>query len=138
MGGDRLYCSISFVGTESLKKALGRYGEKVIVSQVVPSPKDTEIPLIAEYVEAMTKYQHDVPNTFTSLEGYIAGKLFARIAASVHGELTRDNFIKAMEETGRFDLGGVELQFGKKDHQGMDTIYLTRIMPKIQLLDAQQ
>jgi branched-chain amino acid transport system substrate-binding protein len=137
-GGDRIYCSISFVGTDSLKKALGRYGDDVIVSQVVPYPKDTDIPLIEEYVEAMDKYQHDLPVSFISLEGYIAGKLFFLIAKSVEGELTREKFITAMEKTGRFNLGGIILQFGENDHQGMDTIYLTKIMPTIQLLDSKQ
>ena len=134
--GDLIYCSISFVGTESLKKALGRYGENVIVSQVVPYPRDTSIPLIEEYVEAMSKYQHDMVTSFTSLEGYIAGKLFAQIASSVEGELTREKFITTMQTIGRFDLGGVVLQFGENDHQGMDEIYLTRIMPTIQLIDT--
>jgi branched-chain amino acid transport system substrate-binding protein len=137
-GGDRIYCSISFVGTDSLKKALGRYGDDVIVSQVVPYPKDTDIPLIEEYVEAMEKYQHDLPVSFTSLEGYIAGKLFILIARSVKGELTREKFITTMEKTGRFNLGGIILQFGENDHQGMDTIYLTKIMPTIQLLDSKK
>lgn len=135
-GGKRTYCSISFVGTESLRKALGRYGEDVIVSQVVPHPLDTSIPLIAEYVEAMSKYQHDMPIGFTSLEGYIAGKLFAVIARRVEGELTREKFISTMERIGHFDLGGVVLQFGPEDHQGLDTIYLTRIMPNIEMIDS--
>ncbi len=134
--GDLIYCSISFVGTESLKKALGRYGENVIVSQVVPYPKDTSIPLIEEYLEAMSKYQRDMVTSFTSLEGYIAGKLFAQIASSVQGELTREKFISTMQTIGRFDLGGVVLQFGENDHQGMDEIYLTRIMPTIQLIST--
>ena len=126
-----LYCNISFVGTESLKDALGRYGSDVIVSQVVPYPLDTEVPLIHEYTDAMEKYQHDAPISFISLEGYMAGKLFAQIATLVPGELTREKFIATMEQVGTFDLGGVTLQFGPKDHQGMDTIYLTEINPDL-------
>lgn len=135
--GDYIYCNISFVGTESLKRALGRYGDNVIVSQVVPYPGDRATPLIDEYVESMTKYQHDIPISFTSLEGYIAGKLFSEIAKNVEGELTREKFISTMETIGRFDLGGVVLQFGPNDHQGMDDIYLTTIAPQIQLIDSQ-
>jgi branched-chain amino acid transport system substrate-binding protein len=135
--GDFIYCNISFVGTESLKRALGRYGENVIVSQVVPYAGDRATPLIEEYVESMAKYQHDIPISFTSLEGYIAGKLFTEIANNVEGELTREKFIYTMETLGRFDLGGVVLQFGPNDHQGMDDIYLTTIVPQIRLLDAQ-
>ena len=126
---DLLYCNISFVGTESLRTTLGRYGSNVIVSQVVPYPKDTSIELIHEYVDAMKKYQHDTPVSFISLEGYIAGKLFYQIASAVPGELGREKFISTMEQVGTFDLGGVVLQFGPGDHQGMETIYLTEISP---------
>ena len=126
-----LFCNISFVGTESLKNALGRYGSDVIVSQVVPYPQDTELPLIHEYTDAMGKYQHDAPISFTSLEGYMAGKLFAQIVAKVPGELTREKFIATMEQVGTFDLGGVTLQFGPMDHQGMDAVYLTEINPDL-------
>lgn len=136
LAGDLLYCNISFVGTESLKKALGRYGDGVIVSQVVPHPQDLSIPLVREYVEAMRKYQHDIPISFVSLEGYIAGKLFAEIVKAVKGELTRESFINTMEEVGSFDLGGVVLQFGPEDHQGMDAIFLTKISPIIQKVES--
>ena len=32
------FSNISFVGSNSLQKALGAFGEKVIISQVVPFP----------------------------------------------------------------------------------------------------
>ena len=131
---DVLFGNISFVGTESLRAALGGYGEGVVVSQVVPSPYDTNIPLIAEFKRTMAKYQHDAPISFTSLEGFIVGKLFGKIALAVKGELTREKFIATMEEVGWFDLGGLELRFGPDDHQGMDIIYLTQIYPVVQEL----
>lgn len=129
-----IFGNISFVGTESLRDTLGGYGSDVLVSQVVPLPNDTSIPLIREYERAMSRYQHDVPLSFTSLEGYIAGKLFARIANAVSGTLSRENFINTMQRVGRFDLGGLVLQFGEDDNQGLDTIYLTKIYPEIEEL----
>ncbi|MCF8056606.1 MAG: ABC transporter substrate-binding protein [Desulfocapsa sp.] len=133
--GTEIYCSISFVGTESLKDALGHYGENVIVSQVVPFPWDDQIPLVQNYKLAMGKYQRNFSLGFISLEGYIAGKLFASIAEAVPGDLTREKFIQTMQQVGRFDLGGVVLQFGENEHQGMDTIQLTTIYPSIQKLE---
>ncbi|THB71621.1 MAG: leucine/isoleucine/valine-binding protein [Desulfobulbaceae bacterium] len=131
-----VFASISFVGTESLKDALGAYGENVFVSQVVPDPLNPSIPLVNEYRKSMQKYQYDAPISFVSLEGYIAGKLFASIATSVKGELTREMFITTMEQHGTFDLGGIVLTFGPRDHQGLDTIHLTRIYPQIAPLSA--
>ncbi len=138
IGGDVVFCNISFVGTDSLREALGGYGKDVVVSQVVPSPHDTDIALIKEYKEAMEKYQHDAPIGFTSLEGFIAGKLFTRIALTVEGELTREKFILTMEQVGKFNLGGLELEFSSTDHQGLDTIYLTRIYPTVRKLQSDQ
>jgi branched-chain amino acid transport system substrate-binding protein len=131
---DVVFGNISFVGTESLRESLGGYGEGVIVSQVVPYPKDSDLPLAKEYLQAMAKYQHDAPISFTSFEGYIAGKLFGRIASAVEGKLTRESFIETMHQVGRFDLGGLLLEFGPEDHQGLDTIYLTLIYPSVQKL----
>ncbi|MFT5700332.1 MAG: branched-chain amino acid transport system substrate-binding protein [Desulforhopalus sp.] len=131
---DVTFCNISFVGTESLRDALGSYGKDVIVSQVIPSPRDTEIGLTLEYKRAMAKYQHDAPISFTSYEGFIVGKLFSQIALSVTNELTREHFIAAMEQGGQFDLNGLVLEFGVDDHQGLDAIYLTQIYPEIEEL----
>jgi len=135
IGGDALFCNISFVGTESLRDALGGYGANVVVSQVVPYPHDMDIPLIRDFHAAMLKYQHDALISFTSLEGYIVGRLFAEIARAVKGELTRESFIFAMEQQKTFNLGGVVLQFGPEDHQGLDEIYLTQIYPTVRKLD---
>ena len=85
----------------------------------------------------MKRYQHDAPLSFTSLEGYIAGKLFVRIARSVSGDLTRESFISTMQNVGTFDLGGIVLRFGTNDHQGMDDIHLTSIYPEIVDVDAE-
>jgi len=134
---DVTFCNISFVGTESLREALGSYGEGVIVSQVVPSPRDTEIGLTREYKRAMAKYQHDGPISFTSYEGFIVGKLFCQIALSVKNGLTRERFISVMQEVGRFNLNGLILDFGEDDHQGLDRIYLTRIYPEVEELKGE-
>ena len=130
-----LFSNISFVGSSSLQKALAEFGRNVFISQVVPFPWNSEIPLIREYVMALDTYQHDSSPDFTSLEGYIAGRLFVAVARQVKGELSRENFIRTIEEVGRFDLGGIILEFGPQDHQGMDAIHLTSIFPNFKLIE---
>jgi branched-chain amino acid transport system substrate-binding protein len=124
---DVVYCNISFVGTGSLKKELGEAGEGCIISQVVSFPHDESILLVAEYNDAMKKYQPATAPGFVSLEGYMVGKLFCMAAKDVKGDLTRESLISAIENTGVFDLGGVVLKFGPNDHQGMDEVFLTII-----------
>ncbi len=131
-----LFCCLSSVGAENLRDALGSYGENVIVSQVVPLPGDLSVPLVREYVQAMKKYQRHAPISFTTLEGYMTGKLFVEILARVEGELTREKFIQTILKTGSFDLGGVIVQYGENDNQGLDEVFLTVIYPEIKKLPA--
>ena len=134
-GKDIHFSNISFVGSSILQESLGAAGENVIISQVVPFPWDNSIPLVREYALAMQTYQHDIPLGFTSLEGYIAGRLFTAIAREVRGELTREKFIRTMEEVGRFDLSGVVMEFGPDDHQGLDQVRLTAIYPDFKVIE---
>jgi ABC-type branched-subunit amino acid transport system substrate-binding protein len=124
---DTVYCNISFVGTEALRKELGDAGEGCIISQVVKYPWDESVPLVREYSEAMKKYQPGTPTGFVSLEGYMVAKLFCEVARKTGDDLTRENFIKTVGRTKTFDLGGVVLNFGPEDHQGMNDVFLTVI-----------
>jgi len=124
---DTVFCNISFVGTESLRKELGPDGQGCIISQVVPLPWNESIPLVAEYAAAMKKYQPDAELDFTSLEGYMAGKLFCMTMQKLEGEPTREAFIETLDKAGQFDLGGERLKFSPQAHQGMDEVFLTVI-----------
>lgn len=122
-----IFCNISFVGSEALRKELGDAGEGCLISQVVRYPWDNSVPLVKEYASDMKKYQPDAKIGFVSLEGYMVGKLFCMAVKAVTGDLTRESFISTVDNIGKFDLGGVILQFSSNDHQGMDEVFLTII-----------
>jgi len=124
---DKIYCNISFVGTKALLEALGEAGDGCIISQVVTFPWDESVPIVKEYTTDMGRYQPQADRGFVSLEGYMVGKLFCQVVQAVDGELTRQSFVQALDKTGTFDLGGVNLHFGPADHQGSDEVFLTII-----------
>lgn len=124
---DALFLNVSFVGSKALAKELGALGEGVIVTQVVPSPDDTSIPLVAGYQRAMKAFNPITETGFVSLEGYMAGRLMVLALESMGNDITRQGLLDAIEKTGNFDLGGVTLRYGPGDNQGMDDIFLTVI-----------
>ncbi|MDY6955169.1 MAG: ABC transporter substrate-binding protein, partial [Thermodesulfobacteriota bacterium] len=124
---DTLYCNMSYVGACSLCKELGDDGEGCIISQVVNFPFDESCLLVSEYIDALKKYYPRVTPSFVSLEGYMVAKLFCLAAEAVEGDLTRERFVRAIENPGLFDLGGILLEFSPNDHQGMDRVFLTII-----------
>lgn len=121
------FVNISFVGSKALAKELGPAGQDVIISQVVPFPWQTTIPLVRNYQAALRASDPKAEPGFVSLEGYMVGKLAVMTLKSMKGEITREAFLETIWKTGTYDLGGITLKFGPKDNQGMDDVFLTQI-----------
>jgi len=127
LGMKSMFINISFVGSNALAKELGADGEGVVISQVVPFPEDTGLPLVAHYHAAMKAMDPSAEPGFVSLEGYMVGSLIVQVLRKTQGELTREGFLSTLTTVGTFDLGGVSLTFGPGDNQGMDSVFLTAI-----------
>jgi len=121
---DSLFVAISFVGSNSLAQELGSEGAGVIISQVVPSPWDASLPVVAAYQKALTATDGSAKPGFVSLEGYLVGRVVVEALKRVSGEPTRAKLLDAIA-TAPFDLGGVLLRYGPAKNQGSDQVYFT-------------
>lgn len=124
---DAEFVNISFVGSKALSAELGAAGEGVIISQVVPFPWDTTVPLVKEYQAALKAKDPSAEPGFVTLEGYVVGRLAVMGLEKAGKDVTRENFLNAYWSTGNFDMGGVTLSFGQDDNQGMNDVFLTTI-----------
>jgi ABC-type branched-subunit amino acid transport system substrate-binding protein len=115
------FYNTSMVGSGALAEGLGKEGVGVTISQVVPLPWKSQFAIVSEYQKAMQKAGHK-DFDFTSLEAYIAAKVFAEIAARVGSDLTRERFIKVAESMGLIDLGGYTVNFSAGNHQGSNYV----------------
>lgn len=123
------FVNISFVGSKALAKELGAQGAGVVITQVVPFPWDTSIPVVKQYQAALKAHDANLEVGFVSLEGYIVGRLTIMALEKVNGEVTRKKLLQTITSTGSFDLGGLILTFGPGDNQGSDDVFLTVIQP---------
>jgi len=121
------FMAISFVGSKALAKELGDKGEGVIVTQVVPMPSDSSLPLAKAYQSALKAVDNSAPFSFVSFEGYMVGRLMVQALEGIKGKVTRENLLNSIRSTGSYDLGGLELVYGPSDSQGMDKVYLSVI-----------
>jgi len=122
LGFNPVFVNISFVGASALAKDLGPDGKGVVVSQVVPFPWDTSLKVVADY-QAAIKGAPD----FVSLEGYLVGRLAIAALEKMGREPTRDGLIKAIKDTGKFDIGGLAMTYGPTKNEGLDQVFLTVI-----------
>jgi branched-chain amino acid transport system substrate-binding protein len=126
---DAVFVNISFVGSEPLAEELRRDGEGVVVTQVVPLPNNTKIPVVARYQRALKLVNPSAKPGFVSLEGYVAGRLVVEALNHSENPTTRAGFLATIKNVGVFDLDGITLSYGLASNQGMDTVYLTVIQP---------
>src|ERR1700761_8694310 len=88
-----VFAAISFVGSDSLAKELGKDGSGVVISQVVPSPWAKDLPVISAYQGAIAADAANAKLGFVSLEGYLVGRLVVDALKRVGGEPTREKLL---------------------------------------------
>ena len=111
--------------TKALADELGKDGAGVVVSQVVPSPYNPARPVSREFVAA-AKQQGRVQANFSSMEGYLAAKLFTEGLKRAGGKPTREALIAALESINE-DFGGYRVSFGPGNHVASKFVELSML-----------
>lgn len=123
--GMQMY-ALSVLATPANLKALGPDGTGVTISQVVPFPNQSQMPLVREYQQAMTRAGH-TDFSHLSLEGYIDAKLVTEGLRRAGRALTQAGLVNAMDGMRNYNLGGMEVSFGKGATSGSRFVELTMI-----------
>ena len=130
---DATFVNISFVGSDALAKELGAAGAGVVITQVVPFPKDAAIPVVGRYQASLKASAPDAQPGFVSLEGYLVGRAIVAALEKVDGDLTRQAMIDAVQKAGSLDLGGFKLSYSPTSNRGSNEVFLTVIQAGRQL-----
>jgi branched-chain amino acid transport system substrate-binding protein len=120
------FVNVSFVGSKALADSLGKEGQGVMITQVVPFPWSEVTPLQREY-QALMKKGNEHEFSFGSMEGFIAAKLFVGAVRRAGRDLTREKLIEAFEGMRDYDLGGFSVTYSPTDHSGSRYVDLTII-----------
>lgn len=97
--------------------------EGLVTASIVPSPQASRLPIVADYRKDRTDAGEKI-DSYTMLEGYIASRVFVEGLKRVGRNLTREGFIKAMEEMGTTKIGDFPLQYGPNNHNGSNFVDL--------------
>jgi branched-chain amino acid transport system substrate-binding protein len=117
------FLSVSFIGTSSFIKEAVEQGEGVVISQVVPSPWDMSIPVVADYHRDMAA-AGELRFGYVSFEGYIAACVLVQALRRAGPDLSRDALRQALESMSA-NLGGFKVSFNPQNHSGIGQVWLT-------------
>lgn len=125
-GSAAQFYNVSFVGSKALADDLGDDGVGVAISQVMPFPWGAAVPVVREYQSLMLRAGHK-EFTFSTVEGYIAAKVFVEGLRRVGRDLTRERLIAALEKMNDVDVGGFYVGFTPSNHNASKFVDLTII-----------
>ncbi len=137
----KLYFSnVSFVGPNALSDRLVSAGnvmtpngpvsltDNVVVSQVVPNYQNDSSDVVTAYNKLIAAHG-DTPG-FTSLEGYVAARVFIAGLEAHQGPFTPDALVKTFEKLPDLSLGiGASSGFTPANHQYSNSVWGTAIEP---------
>jgi branched-chain amino acid transport system substrate-binding protein len=125
-GSGAQFYNVSFVGSAALANALGKDGLGVAISQVVPFPWATGVPVVKEY-QALAKKAGFTDYNFGAMEGFLVAKVTVEGLRRAGKNLTREGFVDAMEKMQDVDLGGFFVSYSPTSHIGSKFVDLTII-----------
>jgi branched-chain amino acid transport system substrate-binding protein len=119
------FCTLSTISANTLIGAAGNSSEGMILSEVVPSPEDTSIPLVKDF---QTDMRASGANSFShvSLEGYLGAMLLVDGIRRAGPDLTEQRCVDALNQT-ELDLQRLKIVWSRSDHSGSHAVFLTQI-----------
>lgn len=118
--------TVSFVGTDNLVAEVGKDGDGVVISQVVPFPEDNDLPIQRECREALAANGGEKLG-FVNFEGCITAKVMVAALERAGQTPDRAGLVKTMQGMSGVDLGGMKINFAENNHQASSDVFLTQI-----------
>jgi branched-chain amino acid transport system substrate-binding protein len=119
------FLSFSVVGIDPLFTALGKEISGIVVSQVVPSPRSTAVPIVKEYLAAIDN--SDQTPSYESLEGFIAAKTLAEAVRRSGRGADKAALKSTMSGMTDYDVGGFRINLRAGIHDSVRAVDLVTI-----------
>jgi hypothetical protein len=123
----RFVLALGDVDSPSLMQLAPGKGVPVILTQVVPNPMRSKLPVVAAYRARLEQLFEEAPSTI-SLAGYIAGLYAASLAREVGTGLSRETLLAQAGKRTPQDIGGWRVDF-REDHRGSRFVNHTLLSP---------
>lgn len=105
---------LSVISNVQLVQGLGARARGVIVSQVVPSPWNTSVPLAREF-QALAQAKGITEYTFSHMDGFLSARFVVEALQRAGARPTRASLAQAMESM-QLSLGGFPVELSPAQH----------------------
>ena len=125
-GGRAQLYNISVVDPAELVKLAGLENVHGLgISQVVPYPFATSMPVVRQYQELLAKYAPGEVVNYTSFEEFVGAKVLVEALRRAGPNPTRAKVVKSLESMGSFDTGGITVGYSPTNRIGSRFVEVT-------------
>lgn len=121
------YYGFSVASLDVLTKELGPGAQGIVLAQVMPSLKNTSIPVVAEYLKLLRERAPEAPPSASQFDGFVQAKLLVEGLQRAGRNLTTESFVKAMESSREIAYGRFTAQYSPEAHNGSSYVELAII-----------
>lgn len=114
--------SLDVVNRELKDKARG-----IILAQIMPSLRNTTIPVVAEYLKLLKDKSPDAAPSASQFEGFVHARLLVEGLRRTGRDLSTASFTRTLENAGEIAFGRFTAKYSPKSHNGSDYVELAII-----------
>ncbi len=131
-GSRILGATLSNNASNGFVQLLGQNAAGVIVSQVFPSERSTNLAMVRELTDLVKAKPAESGGLVTPamMEGFASAKVLVESLKRAGKDVSRASLLRALNGMSRYDLGGMELNFSSTDHTGTNYADIAIIDPR--------
>ncbi|HEX9720773.1 MAG TPA: ABC transporter substrate-binding protein [Ramlibacter sp.] len=121
------FYGFSVASLDVINKELGSGAQGIVLSQIMPSLKNTSIPVVLEYQKLLAEKTPGAKPSASQFEGFVHAKLLVEGLRRGGKNLTTASFIKGMEAAGEVRYGRFTASYSPQSHNGSSYVELAII-----------
>jgi ABC-type branched-subunit amino acid transport system substrate-binding protein len=121
------FYGFSVASVDVINKELGAGSQGIVLAQIMPSLKNTSIPVVLEYQTLLAEKNPGAKPSASQFEGFVHAKLLVEGLRRAGKHLTSESFIKGLEAAGEIRYGRFTASYSPQSHNGSSYVELAII-----------
>jgi branched-chain amino acid transport system substrate-binding protein len=118
------FYGFSVASLDVINRELKEQARGIILTQIMPSLRNTTIPVVAEYLKLLREKSPGAAPSASQFEGFVHAKLLVEGLRRAGRPLSTEAFIKAMESAGEISFGRFVAKYSPQSHNGSSYVEL--------------
>ncbi|MDH4464727.1 MAG: ABC transporter substrate-binding protein [Acidovorax sp.] len=118
------FYGFSVVSSDAVHRDLGPKARGIILAQIIPSLRNTTIPVVAEYLALVKARSPQAQPSASQFEGFVHARLLVEGLRRTGRNLSTESFIKTMEDAGEISFGRFSVRYSPRSHNGSNYVEL--------------